>query len=89
MIGKLDPEERIMEDLIPPSDPMYFTETSSESYDRHNYRLEFNGGKNSLDFQDYEQLRDYWFECARNWKDCKVTILDKKQKQKKTNGGFK
>ena len=89
MIGKLDPEERILEDLIEPNDPMYFTETSGDSYDRHHYRLEFNEGKNSLDFQNYEQLRAYWFECARNWKDCKVTVLDKKQKQKKTNGGFK
>ena len=25
----------------------------------------------------------YWFECARNWKDCKVIVLDKKQKKKK------
>ena len=76
-------------DLIQPNDPQYFTETSSESYDRHNYRLEFNEGNNSLEFEDYEQLRAYWFECARNWKNCKVIVLDKKQKKKKTNGGFK
>ena len=76
-------------ELIQPNDPRYFRETSSESYDRHNYRLEFNEGKNSLEFEDYEQLRSYWFECARNWKDCRVIILDKKQKQKTTNGGFK
>ena len=76
-------------DLIQPNDPQYFTETSSESYDRHNYRIEFNEGKNSLEFEDYEQLRAYWFECARNWKDCKVIVLDKKQNKKKSNGGFK
>ena len=40
-------------------------------------------GNNSLEFEDYEQLRTYWFECARNWKDCKVIVLDKKQKKKK------
>jgi len=67
---------------------MYFTETSAESYDQNSYKIEFNDGK-SLIFQDYEQMRSYWFECARNWKDCKVIILDKKQKQKITNGGFK
>ena len=27
--------------------------------------------------------RFYWFECARNWKNCKVIVLDKKQKKKK------
>tara|TARA_A200000159_G_scaffold134678_1_gene133374 strand:- start:93 stop:323 length:231 start_codon:yes stop_codon:yes gene_type:complete len=75
-------------ELIQPNDPMYFTETSAESYDQNSYKIEFNDGK-SLIFQDYEQMRSYWFECARNWKDCKVIILDKKQKQKKTNGGFK
>ena len=63
--------------LIPPNDPRYFTETSSDSYDRHNYKLEFNGGQ-SLVFNDYEKMRSYWFECARNWNDCKVIVMDKK-----------
>jgi len=75
-------------ELIRPNDPRYFTETSSESYDRHDYRLEFNKGQ-SLFFSNYEQLRSYWFESARNWDDCTVIVLDKKQKTKKSNGGFK
>lgn len=75
-------------ELIRPNDPRYFTETSSESYDRHDYQLEFNNGQ-SLLFSNYEQMRSYWFECARNWDDCKVIVLDKKQKTKKSNGGFK
>ena len=75
--------------LIDPSDPLYFYQTSDKPYDRHNYRLEFNEGNNSIEFGDYEQLRAYWFECARNWKDCKVIVLDKKQNKKKSNGGFK
>ena len=75
--------------LIDPSDPLYFRQTSDKPYDRHNYRLEFNEGNNSIEFEDYEQLRAYWFECARNWKDCKVIVLDKKQNKKKSNGGFK
>jgi len=75
-------------DLIQPNDPRYFTETSSESYDRHDYRLEFNNGQ-SLLFTNYEQMRSYWFECARNWGDCKVIVLEKKQTTKKSNGGIK
>ena len=29
--------------LIDPSDPLYFRQTSDEPYDRHHYKLEFNG----------------------------------------------
>ena len=75
--------------LIQPNDPQYFTETSSESYDRHNYRLEFNEGNNSLEFEDYEQLKFTGLSVLVTGKDCKVIVLDKKQKKKKTNGGFK
>ena len=75
--------------LIDPSDPLYFYQTSDKPYDRHNYRLELDERKNSIEFEDYEQLRAYWFECARNWKGCKVIVLDKKQNKKKSNGCFK
>tara|TARA_Y100000015_G_C2333694_1_gene62490 strand:- start:96 stop:305 length:210 start_codon:yes stop_codon:yes gene_type:complete len=68
---------------------VYFEQTSDEPYDRHSYELEFNSGKQSITFEDYEHLRAYWFECVRNWGDCKVNVLDRKQKKKKTNGGFK
>ena len=73
-------------ELILPSDPQYFTQTSDESYDRHYYRLEFNNGQNSLEFEDYEHLRAYWFESVRNWKNCTVTVLDYKQKSKSKKG---
>jgi hypothetical protein len=86
MIGKLDPEERVLS-TGPKELPVWFEQTSDESYDRHQYQLEFNG--QSLIFDDYDQLRAYWFECARNWDDCKVNVLDRKQNKKKTNGGFK
>jgi len=68
--------------------PDWFAQTSDEPYDRHQYLLEFNGG-NTLTFDDYEQMRAYWFQSVRNWSDCKVTVLDKKQQNKKSHGGFK
>ena len=77
-----------MTQLIQPSDPQYFTQTSDGSYDRHTYTVVFKN-KKTLTFDDYEQMRAYWFQCVRNWKDCKVNVLDKKQTKKKSNGGFK
>ncbi len=76
-----------MTQLIGPSDPLYFTETSGGSYDRHDYQLVFDNGNKSVIFDDYEQMRAYWFECVRNWGNCVVNVLDKETK--KETKGFK
>jgi len=49
-----------MTQLIQPSDPQYFTRTSDGSYDRHTYTVVFKN-KKTLTFDDYEQMRAYWF----------------------------
>ena len=67
-------------ELIPKSDPQYFEQSSYELYDRHLYQLDFQEGK-SLIFDDYEQLRVFWFEQIRNWHGCVVTVLDKDAKK--------
>lgn len=84
MIGKLDPEERVMSEVLPD----WFAQTSDEPYDRHQYLLE-SKGSDALTFDDYEQMRAYWFQSVRNRSDCTVTVLDKKQQHKKSHGGFK
>ena len=83
MIGKLDPEEchgyclRVHHSL-----PEWFAQTSDKPYDRHQYELQFNG--QSIIFDDYDQLRAYWFQSAHNWEGCKVNVLDhEKNKQQK------
>ena len=63
MIGKLDPEERVLSEG-PPQLPEWFAQTSDEPYDRHQYELQFNG--QSIIFDDYEQMRAYWFQSAHN-----------------------
>jgi len=68
----------MMYELIEKSDPRYFTCTSDESYDRHTYKL-VGDDKKSVIFDSYEHLRLYWFENARNWKNCSVQVLDKKK----------
>ena len=77
-----------MTQLIDPSDPRYFKQSSDKPYDRHQYQIVINKDQ-SIIFDDYDQLRAYWFEYARNWNGCKVNVLDVKQKNKKSTGGFK
>ena len=77
-----------MTKLISKSDPQYFEQSSYEPYDRHQYRLDFQEGK-SIIFDDYEQMRVFWFEQVRNWHNCTVTILDKNaQKEIGSTKGF-
>ena len=81
MVGKLEPEDRVL--------PEWFAQTSDKPYDRHTYELVFNDGRKSIIFDDYDQMRLHWFECVRNWGDCKVNVLDIKKQKKKSKGGFK
>ena len=68
--------------------PEFFEQTSDKPYDRHTYRIELGDGR-SVDIDDYIHLRAVWFESVRNYTGCTVTVLDTKQKRKKSNGGFK
>ena len=73
-----------MTQLIKPTDPQYFSQTSDGPYDRHVYKFNFPGYK-SVVIEDYEILRAVWFEKCRNFKGCTVEVLDA---TKKTNKGF-
>ena len=65
-----------MTQLIQPSDPQYFTNTSTQSYDRHKYRLVFKN-KKSIVFDDYEVLRSSWFQYSSSGTLDHVQILDR------------
>ena len=80
MIGKLDPEERVLEEL------KVFKQTSDAPYDRHVYQVKMNG--ESFIVEDYEDLRALWFKQLRNFSGVTVEVLDV-QKRKKSKGGFK
>ena len=87
MIGKLDPEERILNDVLPEL-PKWFAQTSDEPYDRHQYRLVYSN-KQSKIFDSWEELRYEWFNTPSQFKS-HIEVLDKSNiKKKKTNGGFK
>ena len=53
----------------------HFTHTSTKPYDRHIYKLQFPDGRHIV-FDDYEQLRAYWMQNARNWTGVSVDIED-------------
>jgi len=79
MIGKLDPEDRVL--------PDWFAQTSDEPYDRHNYRFHYSNGE-SIIVESYEQIYEKWFNTPALLKS-HVEVLDTKQIKKKSNGGFK
>ena len=80
MIGKLDPEERVLEEF------KVFQQTSDAPYDRHVYQVKI--GDESFIVEDYEDLRALWFQRLRNYNGVTVEVLDV-QKKKKSKGGFK
>lgn len=67
--------------LIERNDPRYFTETSSEPYDRHKYKLTFPDGHTMI-VDSYEQVQSMWFETLRNWKGVVIDVLDKGKEKK-------
>lgn len=54
----------------------HFTETSSEPYGRHIYKLSFKDGR-SLFYDDYETLRATWFTNAAMKQLSHVDVLDR------------
>ena len=79
MIGKLDPEDRVL--------PDWFAQTSEVPYDRHNYRFVYLDNK-SIIVESYEEVLEKWFNTPPLFKS-HIEVLDKKEKKKKSNGGFK
>jgi len=75
-----------MTQLIDPSDPRYFRQTSDEPYLRHDYKLVMSSG-DAVVFDNYEDVQRRWFEYSGNFLS-HVEVLDHKKlkKSKKTKG---
>jgi len=73
--------------LILPSDPRYFTDTSDEPYDRHQYEFVYSNGQHFI-FDSWEEVRSAWFNMPSKFKS-HINVLDRQQKKKKTTKGFK
>ena len=59
--------------MTPTTDSTWFTHTSDKSYDRHYYTID------KKRFDDYEQLRAYWFQIHIT--NQKVIVRDYKKKK--------
>ena len=70
-------------ELISPSDPRYFSQTSDGPYDRHQYKLFYTSGKEQV-VDDWETAQSIWFQSPSNWLS-HIEVLDKK-KTKKSKG---
>jgi len=70
-----------MTKLIQPSDPMYFTLSSNDSYDRHNYKIVSKTGE-SIVVDNWETAQMTWFQ--KNVFLSHIEVLDRKKRK-----GFK
>ena len=43
---------------------LYFTATSTEDYDRHQYKVVFKGGKKAIYCDSWESAQNIWFQWA-------------------------
>ena len=77
MIGNLDPEDRVLD---------WFEQTCEKPYDRHQYRLIYSDNQSKI-FDSWEELRNTWWNTPSQFTS-HVEVLDRKQKKKKSNGGF-
>lgn len=66
--------------LIEPSDPQYFSNTSSESYERHNYKIVDKTGK-SVIVDNWEMAQMTWFQKGTFLSH--IEVLDNKNKKPK------
>ena len=76
MVGKLDPEENVLQ---------WFDQTSNEPYNRHDYKLVYTNGNTKV-FEEYQEFMVAWFQYPKQLLS-HGEVLDKKVKKIKS-GGF-
>ena len=77
MVGKLDPEENVLQ---------WFEQTSNEPYNRHDYKLVYTNGNTKV-FEDHQEFMAAWFQYPKQLLS-HGEVLDKKVKNKTKSGGF-
>jgi len=68
--------------LIAKDDPLYFSQTSNESYDRHHYKLVFK--EKYVILKTWEEVQEYWWN-KKAFENPVIEVIDKPQPKK----GFK
>lgn len=73
-----------MTQLIQPDDSRYFTETSIESYERHDYKVVYSNGK-SVVVDCWEKAQMLWFQSPKQFLS-HIEVLDSISKKQKRRG---
>jgi hypothetical protein len=76
VVGKLDPEENVLQ---------WFEQTSNEPYNRHDYKLVYTNGETKV-FEEHQDFMVAWFQYPKQLLS-HGEVLDKKVKKTKS-GGF-
>jgi hypothetical protein len=76
MVGKLDPEEDVLQ---------WFDQTCDKPYNRHDYKLVYTNGNTKI-FEDHQEFMAAWFQYPKQLLS-HGEVLDKKVKKTKS-GGF-
>ncbi len=63
--------------MTPTQKSDWFTSTSKEPYDRHHYELHIKNSKQTVVFDDYEQMRTTWSQTYHTNKLSHVTVINK------------
>ena len=75
-----------MTQLIDPSSPDYFQQTSEEPYIRHDYKLFYESGKTVI-FDNYEDIQRTWFQNGGKFLS-HIEVLDHKELKVRNKNGF-
>ena len=65
--------------MTPTQKSDWFTSTSKEPYDRHHYELHIKNSKQTVVFDDYEQMRAFWMQTNQLYGLSHVEVLDTSQ----------
>jgi hypothetical protein len=70
-----------MSNLIEPSDPRYFKQTSDKPYDRHHYKIVFTNGESEV-FESWQEVFSRWWQVPSQFSS-HIEVLDIKKTKTK------
>ena len=75
-----------MTNLIEKSDPRYFSETSSKSYDSHHYKIV--SATKTFVVESWEEAQEWWWNNCHSptIKGAVIHVIDKPKTKKKSKG---
>ena len=73
-----------MTKIIGKNDPQYFSQTSNEPYDRHDYKIVYKD--RSFVVESWEEVQEYWWNNSHKFELPVIEVIDKPKTKKKSKG---